>query len=311
MVRVVIFILIAILNCAKPEAANPNDQGTDEFWQKQAFLCLVGQINLCTSTPPSPAAPTVTAGNTENTVTWSSVSGATSYNLVYGTSAGVTRASGTVISSVVSPYTHSGLTNNTTYYYTVVAKVGTTESNLSQEASATPFCSPCRIFGTSSLYDGILGGISGADAKCSTDANKPTSPSSSIYKAMLADVSNRIACTSSSCATSGLAEHKDWVFQPNRTYVRANDGATIVITDSVGIWSSGTTISEALPTNFTNGIFTGLAMSHAWTTNVNTCSNWSSTAGSGGFTSNSINIGNSTNGGSCSVGGFKILCVEQ
>jgi Tfp pilus assembly protein PilX len=153
MVRVVIFILIAILNCAKPEAANPNDQGTDEFWQKQAFLCLVGQINLCTSTPPSPAAPTVTAGNTENIVTWSSVSGATSYNLVYGTSAGVTRASGTVISSVVSPYTHSGLTNNTTYYYTVVAKVGTTESNLSQEASATPFCSPCRIFGTSSTFN--------------------------------------------------------------------------------------------------------------------------------------------------------------
>lgn len=81
-----------------------------------------------------------------------------------------------------------------------------------------------RIFVTANTYTGNLGGISGADAKCNNvaDGNKPPG----VYKAMLVDAASsglRRACTSANCATSGVAEGKDWVLVPNLTYVRADN----------------------------------------------------------------------------------------
>lgn len=36
-------------------------------------------------------------------------------------------------------------------------------------------CNPCRIFTTSAATSGQMGGVSGADQKCMTDANYPGS----------------------------------------------------------------------------------------------------------------------------------------
>lgn len=62
------------------------------------------------------------------------------YNLYWGTVAGVTKATGTRIADVSSPYEHTGLTNGVTYYYVVTAYDTETdlESAESEEASATP-----------------------------------------------------------------------------------------------------------------------------------------------------------------------------
>ncbi len=72
------------------------------------------------------------------TVSWSAVSGATSYNLYWSTTSGVTTSSGTKLTGVTSPYTHLSLTNRTTYYYIVTAVSASGESSASSQVSAIP-----------------------------------------------------------------------------------------------------------------------------------------------------------------------------
>jgi len=88
-----------------------------------------------------PAAPTLSAVGSDTLVSlgWTSVSGATSYNLYWSTTAGVTPANGTKIAGVVGTlYTQSGLTNGTTYYYVVTAVNAAGESAPSAPVAATP-----------------------------------------------------------------------------------------------------------------------------------------------------------------------------
>lgn len=88
-----------------------------------------------------PAAPALSAvgSDTQVSLGWTSVSGATSYNLYWSTTAGVTPANGTKIAGVVGTlYTQSGLANGTTYYYVVTAVNAAGESAPSTLVSATP-----------------------------------------------------------------------------------------------------------------------------------------------------------------------------
>ena len=62
------------------------------------------------STGTAPSAPTgvsASAGDGQATISWSSVSGATSYNIYWSTTTGVTKTNGTKIPSETSPYTHT------------------------------------------------------------------------------------------------------------------------------------------------------------------------------------------------------------
>ncbi|MFZ5630037.1 MAG: LamG-like jellyroll fold domain-containing protein [Spirochaetota bacterium] len=108
-----------------------------------------------------------------------------------------------------------------------------------------------RIFVTDSQSNGNLGGITGADATCNGDTAKPTGAN---YKAMLVDGSNRRACSSSSCSSSGLSENIDWVLQPQVTYVQAAGELPVFTANSSAIYPFGT---------FTNAI-SGAAV-YAWT----------------------------------------------
>lgn len=96
------------------------------------------------TSPAPPAAPTApagfsaAAGNTQVTLTWSDVTGATGYNLYWGKATGVTPQTGTQIAGVTSPYAHTALTNGTTYYYLATATNAGGESPASAESSATP-----------------------------------------------------------------------------------------------------------------------------------------------------------------------------
>ncbi len=92
--------------------------------------------------PAAPTALVATPGSAQVTLTWATVTGATSYNLYFGTSAGVTKTSGTKIQGVTSGYVHAGRTNNTTYHYVVTAVNAGGESAVSSEASATPAVNP-------------------------------------------------------------------------------------------------------------------------------------------------------------------------
>lgn len=71
------------------------------------------------------------------TLTWDKVPNATSYNVYWGVSRGVTKRDGNKISNVKNPVTIKGLKLGTTYYFvvTVVNEFG--ESKESEEISYT------------------------------------------------------------------------------------------------------------------------------------------------------------------------------
>ncbi len=88
------------------------------------------------SPPPAPSGVSATAGNAQVTLSWSAVSGATSYNVKRATATGGPYA--TVAAVTTTTYTDTGLTNGTTYYYVVSAVNAAGESPNSTEVNATP-----------------------------------------------------------------------------------------------------------------------------------------------------------------------------
>ena len=95
-----------------------------------------GVLPPSASAPATPTALTAVGGPGQVTLSWTSVSNATSYNVYYATMSGVTAASGTKISSVSTPYVQTGLAASTTYYYVVTAVNSAGESAASAQASA-------------------------------------------------------------------------------------------------------------------------------------------------------------------------------
>jgi hypothetical protein len=74
-------------------------------------------------------------------LSWSSVTGATSYYMYWSTTAGVTTASN-VLLGVTSIYTHTPLTGGTTYYYRVAPVKNGVIGALSNETSGVPYSYP-------------------------------------------------------------------------------------------------------------------------------------------------------------------------
>jgi fibronectin type 3 domain-containing protein len=87
--------------------------------------------------PAAPADVAATGGTRQTTITWSEVGGASAYNLYWSTSAGVTAANGTRIGGVTSPAVHTGLSDNTSYYYIVTAENSAGEGAASVQVAAT------------------------------------------------------------------------------------------------------------------------------------------------------------------------------
>lgn len=89
------------------------------------------------SSVEAPTNLTATAGDSQVTLSWDSVTDATSYTVKRATTSGgpyTTIASGVTNTS----YTDTDVTNGTTYYYVVLAVASGTEGADSNEASATP-----------------------------------------------------------------------------------------------------------------------------------------------------------------------------
>ena len=104
-------------------------------------IILAGGGGTISSVPAAPTGVSATAGNTQNTVTWSASSGSTSCNLYWksGSSmSGNCTGNGTKVSGVTSPDVITSLTNGTTYYYMMTCQNAAGESACSSEVSGTP-----------------------------------------------------------------------------------------------------------------------------------------------------------------------------
>ncbi|MGC4074382.1 MAG: pectinesterase family protein [Nibricoccus sp.] len=130
--------------------------------------------------PPVPASLTATAGNAQVSLTWPSVSGATSYNLKRSTVSGGPYT--TVSLPTGTSYTNTSLINGTTYYYVVSAVNADGESADSPQASATPQLpppsTPTALVATSgnaqvSLNWGNVTGATNYNVKRSTTTGGP------------------------------------------------------------------------------------------------------------------------------------------
>jgi hypothetical protein len=95
-------------------------------------------VTINPAIPSAPTGVTATGGNAQVTLSWAATTGATSYSIYQGTSAGgeSTTAVQTGISGTTATIT--GLTNGTAYYFTVAAVNAGGTSSSSSEASATP-----------------------------------------------------------------------------------------------------------------------------------------------------------------------------
>jgi len=141
--------------------------GTILLWRKTllpevAFLLLIIGVAACGSSSSAtygstgsststgsaslsaPAGVAATTGSGQVTISWNAVSGATSYNLYMAEQSGVTKANystksgGMAHTGVTSPFTHTGLTMGTTYYFIVTAVDASGESVGSSEVYAAP-----------------------------------------------------------------------------------------------------------------------------------------------------------------------------
>ncbi len=86
----------------------------------------------------------VVPGNTQVTLTWTNVAGATGYRIYYASEANILIASiasfddGTRVDNATSPFVINNLRNDETYYFVVTAIAANSESLGSSEVSATP-----------------------------------------------------------------------------------------------------------------------------------------------------------------------------
>jgi uncharacterized protein YccT (UPF0319 family) len=116
-------------------------------------VILSGCSGASVETTPVPTGVTATPGDGQATIAWTAVSGATSYNIYWSPTTGVTPANGTEITGATSPYTITGLTDGTTYYFVVTAvnnplNGGTGESAASSQASCIPNPIPTGVTAT-------------------------------------------------------------------------------------------------------------------------------------------------------------------
>lgn len=136
---------------------NANTESNYTYWNPYyAYTYFYLTISWTAPKTAAPTGVTVTGGVTKETISWSAVTGASSYNIYWGTSTGVTKANGTKITGASSGYEHTGRTAGTTYYYIVTAvNVDSIESDASSEASAIVLSAPPTGMSTSSGINAI------------------------------------------------------------------------------------------------------------------------------------------------------------
>jgi fibronectin type 3 domain-containing protein len=120
-------------------------------------------IALALGLPAPPSAPSgviATSGDSQIILNWATVLGATSYNIYYSTSSGVSRANGTKITGATTGRVITGLTNSTSYYVVVTAENANGEGVESSQVIMSPVAAAVAtppIMGTIPAQGGTVG----------------------------------------------------------------------------------------------------------------------------------------------------------
>lgn len=168
--------------------------------------------------------------------------------------------------------------------------------------TSTPTPLPRKVFVTSQTYDGSLGGLNGADAKCQLLADAQPSLSGKIWKAWLSD--------STGSPSTRFTKYDVPYELVNGTRI-ADNWDDLVDVDLLVAPINKTEAGLAPPVESvrTNTIYAGTVYS-----GISHCTNWTSSSGSNiryGFTS--VTTSSWTNGGSTTCGPslLPLYCFEQ
>ncbi len=231
--------------------------------------------------PSIPTNVTATAGNEEVTISWDSVTGATSYNIYWSTEQGVTADTGTKITTFSSPYTHTGLTNGTTYYYVVTAENSYGESDESSEVSASPNSRPIATITSPSDGSTFTEGDTITFSGTGEDAEDGTLTGSSLV--WTSSINGQIDTgTSFSISSLSVGEHTITLTVTDSDNETGNDSITITVntlsitiptasitspTDS-SIFTEGDTVTfSGTGEDAEDGTLTGSSL--VWTSSIN------------------------------------------
>lgn len=158
-----------------------------------------------TGPPASPSDLVAVAHDGSATLTWVAAAGATSYNLYWTTNAWVGKATGSQIAGVSSGFVHAGLTNGTSYAWTVTAVNANGESSEANVVHATPMAAPvapvvrAAVPGDASIGVPVAGAI---EVVFSTEMYPATLTSSTVK---LAQAGTPVAATVSASANGRIA----------------------------------------------------------------------------------------------------------
>jgi len=114
-----------------------HDNSTNDYQNPSLFG--TGTLTGGTSVPSAPTGLTAAPNNAQIGLSWNAVTGATSYNVYRGTTAGGESATALYTGITGTTKTDTGLTNGTTYFYKVKAVNGAGTSGYSNEATTTPY----------------------------------------------------------------------------------------------------------------------------------------------------------------------------
>ncbi len=92
--------------------------------------------------PPAPENLSITPEKYQNRITWKPVDKSTEYHLYWGRSAGVTPENGKKIENIKTGYVHTGLHDDVSIYYVLIAEKDGLESEPSKEVVGKPIVPP-------------------------------------------------------------------------------------------------------------------------------------------------------------------------
>ncbi|TGM95447.1 endostatin-like outer membrane protein, LenA/LenB family [Leptospira yasudae] len=205
--------------------------------------------------------------------------------------------------------------DNTSLLFFLLGSTGALGNITAPSCKDASFCRTFIATNNGAGYNGNLGGVSGADAKCM--AARP-SGLNGTYKALIVSLNVREVVS----AANGNPSLKDWVLYPNKQY-RRNDGTTVTFTtnaNSIVTTNLANGINAGAQVAFWNGLGSPAAAGEfLWEAAAN-CVNWTSAAaadpGRAGNTLSTIVDANGIEGAftvdtqNCNAN-LNLLCIEQ